>query len=193
MILTPMEYKNLAIAYRDFERMEDMKRLKPNNNWATAYKRLEIIVTMCDVLGDVEILEGSKMSDKHPELINSGDLAEPLFLEFFRRQNGYEPQTRMVKSGGSADFNGKGGLIYEVKYCYDSKYRCTPLNPDSPADFVYLVTSKAIYKIPFSIALEYESYHGNTSQKYLNIKAIPDSDKYLVKTYTEMIFGKKKR
>lgn len=192
MILTPNEYKELVIAYRENERKEDMKRAKPNNNWAAAAKRLEVIVKMCDLLGDIEILEGSKMSDKHPELINSGDLAEPLFLEFFRRQNGYTPMKRMVKSGGSADFNGKGGYTYEVKYCYDTKYRCTPLNPESPADFVYLVTSKAVYKIPFDIAIEYETYHGNTSQKYLNIKEIPESEKYLVKTYTEMIFGKKK-
>jgi hypothetical protein len=193
MILTPIEYKRLAELYRETERAEDMKKAKPSNNWAAAAKRLQIIVKMCDLLGDIEILEGSEMSAKHPELINSGDLAEPLFLEFFRRQNGYDHQTKMVKSGGSADFYGKGGYIYEVKYCYDTKYRCTPLNPKSPADFVYLVTSKAVYKIPFDIALKYEIYHGNTSQKYLNIKEIPESEKYLVKTYTEIIFGKKSK
>jgi hypothetical protein len=191
MILTPKEYEELTILYKENERAEDMKRPKPNNCWAAAAKRLEPIVRMCKVLGDIEILEGSPMSDKHPELINSGDLAEPLSIEIFRRVNGYEPRKHIVKSGGDADFYGKGGYIYEVKYCYSSQYRCTPLNPNSPADFVFLITKKAVYKIPFKIAIENETLHAG-KQRYLNIDNIPNGESYLSKTYTEIIFGNKK-
>jgi hypothetical protein len=144
---------------------------------------------MLDFLGDIETITGAMMSAKNPNLINTGDMGEMASREMVKRINGYEPSVHLKKEEGAIDFSGRGGLKYECKYTFSKKYRSTPLNPNSPAHYVYLVSgiAEGIYKIPFKVALQYERTHTD-GKKWLDITAFPNYEQYKLVTYTEMVF-----
>lgn len=183
------EYIGNAWAMRERERMLDLKRTKPTNNWASEYKRIVPVIKMLNFLGNIKTVTGAVMSAKNSNLINTGDMSEMVSREIVKRINGYEPSVHLKKEEGAIDFSGRGGLMYECKYTFSKKYRSTALNPNSPAHYVYLVSgiAEGVYKIPFKTALQYESVYTD-GKKWLDITAFPEYEQYKLVTYTEMIF-----
>lgn len=189
MLMTVKEFVQASARYVEEYKIREFRT--NGNNWATAGKRIELVIKMLDMLGDIESIEGFPMSANAPYILNVGDVAEMVMLELFNRANGYGKNTRLAKSYTVADIYGKSGKPYEVKFFYSNKYRCTALNPASPAEFVYLMTSKAVYKIPYAVALASEKAYGSNAKKHrcICLANIPDLDNYLLKTYTAALFG----
>lgn len=189
-----LEFENACARYiEEYEHREFIKNKsgKKCNNAATAYKRIELILNALYSLGDIESLSGSPMSANAPYILNIGDVAEMVIAEVFNRLNGYGHKTVLSKTfDDNGDIYGRGNDTYEVKYMYNTKYRCTALNANSPARFVYFLTSKGIYKIPYNIALASEEVYGTDEEKHrcINIKNIDNVEQYELKTYYEKIF-----
>jgi hypothetical protein len=196
MKMTVIEFKNAAIRYVDEYRKREYEKEKitgkNSNNYATAGKRIDIVIKMLDLLGDIETLDGSRMSENAPYILNIGEVAEMVMVETFNRMNGYGRNTKLCVNGGTADIHGRGGNTYEVKYMYNSKYRCTALAKDSTAEYVYFMTSKAVYKIPYQIALNSEEVYGTDENKHrcICLKNIANAEQYILKTYTKALYTK---
>lgn len=196
--MTVNEFKNAFARYIDEYKSREFKKEKLTgkkcNNSATAGKRVELVIKMLDFLGDIDTLDGSPMSAEAPYILNIGDVAEMVMGECFTRLNGFGHNTNLSKSGKTADFYGKGENAYEVKFMYNIKYRCTALDKKSGAKFVYFMTSKAVYKIPYDIALASEEIYGSDAEKHrcINIKNIANAESYILKTYTEILYKKNK-
>ena len=192
MKMTINEYKVACARYIDEYKISDYKKSvltgKPCNNYASAGKRLNVCLKMLENLGDIDTIEGAPMSATADYIINCGFVAEMVVAEFFYRLNGYGKHTNLsATTTQDFDFAGKSGL-YEIKYQFSNKYRCTALNPQSNAKFVYFVTPKAVYKIPFAIALESETQYGNSAKyKAIELKNIANYEQYELKTYTDML------
>ena len=189
--LTPTQLIQAIETYYDLEYKKDMRRAKPQNNYSSATNRMRFLLKALEWLGDIETISGAPMSSVHPYLINCGDMEECILTEVFKRLNGYAHNTNLYKSFGFSDIYGKSAE-YEIKYYYSTKYRCTALNRDSKAKFVYLVTTKAVYKIPYQIALESEEVYGNKNpEKYraICLANIENPEQYIVKSYTAIICG----
>lgn len=184
------DYKNACIRYIDEYKIADYKKTlatgKPQNNYASAGKRIDACIKMLDNLGDIISIEGAPMSAKADYIINCGFVAEMVVAEFFYRLNGYGKHSELSATNTvDYDIAGKAGK-YEIKYNYSNKYRCTALNKNSSAKFVYLVTAKAVYKIPFAIALASEVQYGNSEKhRAIEPKNIANIEQYELKTYTE--------
>lgn len=198
MILTVVEFKNAKERYVDEYRLREYQKAKANgtkeqNNWSTAGKRIDLIIKMLDFLGDIETLDGTPMSTEAPYIINIGEVAEMVMTEAFNRLNGYGKSTKLRVAGGTSDIHGRGDNAYEVKYEYNAKYRCTALSRDSNAKYVYFMTSKAVYKIPYQIALESEEVYGSNPDKYRHIclDNIESPEQYILKTYTDALYDGK--
>ena len=189
MKMAVVEFVSASARYIEEYKIRDFK--KNGNNWATAGKRIDLVIKMLEMLGNIQTLNGSPMSANAPYILNIGDVAEMVMFEMFNRLNGYGEKVHLSKSYAEADIYGSSGKPYEVKFLYSNKYRCTALNPDSPAEFVYLLTNKAVYKIPYSVALESEVVYGSDESKHrcISIKNIPNAEKYILKTYTAALFG----
>lgn len=189
MKMTVIEFKAAAIRYVSEYKLREMKK-KSGNNWATAGKRIDLVIKMLDLLGDIATLDGFPMSANAPYILNIGDVAEMVMHELFNRANGYGHNIHLSKSTGTADINGKGGYIYEVKFEYNSKYKCTALSATSTAKDVYFMTAKAVYKIPYAIALASEEAYGSDENKHRHIVLhnIENVENYILKTYTEILY-----
>lgn len=194
--MTITEFINASERYIDEYKTREYKKSKNGkigNNWSTAAKRIELVINALKILDDIEMLSGSPMSANAPYILNIGDVAEMVIAEIFNRLNGYGHKVILSKTyDDDGDIYGKGSDTYEVKYMYNSKYRCTALNEHSTAKSVYFLTSKGLYKIPYQIALESEEVYGSDEKKHrcINIKNIENADKYLLKTYNKILFNK---
>lgn len=187
MIKTVIEFR------MDCERYVEEYMLRDKTNASTAKARIAEILRLLDVLSDVETLEGSAMSARAPYMLNIGTVVEMLVCELFNRLNGYGSRVHLSMSYGSSDIQGRGSNTYEVKYHFSNKYRATALCPSSPAKYVYFCSSskKAVYKLPYEVALEIEEAYGKNASKHrcINIDLLEDADSYILKTYTEALFG----
>lgn len=187
--ISAKNFKTLVEAFYEREMLADKMRVKPLNNYSSAANRMRFFYRSLDWLGNIETITGGVMSANNPDLINIGDLAECILGEVFKRLNGFEPSTKLCKSYGLTDISGRNAE-YEIKYYFSNKYRCTALNPDSKAKFVYYVSPKGVYKIPYAVALASEVQYGNKGKyKAICLENIPDYKQYFLKTYTAIICG----
>ena len=176
-------------AFYEREMLADKKRAKPLNNYSSATNRMRFFYRALEWLGDIETITGGIMSNNNPDLINIGDLAECILGEVFRRLNGLDHNTKLCKSYDLTDIKGRNAE-YEIKYYFSNKYRCTALNPDSKAKFVYYVSPKGVYKIPYAVALASEVQYGNKGKyRAICLENIPDYEQYYLKTYSAIICG----
>ena len=196
MKMTVIEFKAAADRYIEEYRIREYQKEKATgrkcNNYATAGKRIDLVIKMLNMLGDINTLDGMPMSENAPYIINIGEVAEMVMAEVFSRQNGYGKHFDLKVSGSTCDIYNRKNAGYEVKYMYNSKYRCTALSKNSNAKYVYFMTSKAVYKLPYDIALASEEVYGENAEKHrcINIKNIENAEQYILKTYTEILYKK---
>ena len=187
MVKTVIEFR------QDCNRYVEEYMARDKTNASTAKARIAEILRLLDTLSDIETLEGSAMSARAPYMLNIGTVVEMLVAELFNRINGYGSKAHLSMSYGSSDIHGKGSNSYEIKYHYSNKYRATALCPSSSAKYVYYCSStkKAVYKLPYALALEIEEVYGKDASKHrcINIDLLENAEDYILATYTKALFG----